>query len=87
LTESSHVNAVTVCGEIAAIGPTLLLDVMIEGEPVEAMVDSGSQSTIISRETLHKIGRRLSRQGQPVPLLEVDKALGKGRQIQTRYQC
>jgi hypothetical protein len=43
---------------------------MIEGEPVEAMVDSGSQSTIISCETLHKIGRRLSRQGKPVPLLE-----------------
>ncbi len=31
-------------------------------------MDSGSQSTII--ETLHKIGRRLSRQGKPVSLLE-----------------
>ena len=32
----------TACGEVAAIGPTLVLDVQIEGEPVEAMVDSGS---------------------------------------------
>ena len=65
LTESSHV-----CGEVAAIGPTLMLGVTIEMEPEEAMVDSGSQSTIISRETLHRVGRRLSRQGKPLPLLE-----------------
>ena len=70
LTESSHVNAVTACGEVAAIGQTLMLDVMIEGEPVEAMVDSGSQNTIISRETLHRVGRRLNRQGKPLPLFE-----------------
>ena len=70
LSESSQVNAVTACGEVAAISPTLVLDITIEGEPVQAMVDSGSQSTIISRETLHRIGRRLSKQGQPLPLLE-----------------
>ena len=70
LSENAQVNVVTACGEVAAIGPTLVLNIVIEGEPVEAMVDSGSQSTIVSRETLHRIGRRLARQGQPLPLLE-----------------
>ena len=70
LSKSSHVSTVTTCGKVAAIGSTLLLDIKIEGEPVEAMVDSGSQSTIISRETLHKTGIRLGRQGQPLRLLE-----------------
>ena len=39
------------------VGPTVLLDVEIDGVPIEAVVDTGSQSTIISRETLHAIGR------------------------------
>ena len=58
-------NVVTVGGEVVAIGPTLILDIVIKGEPVEAMVDSGSQSK--SRETLHRISRRLARQEQPLP--------------------
>ena len=70
LSENAQVNVVTACGEVAAIGPTLVLDIVIEGEPVEVMVDSGSQSMIVSREMLHRIGRRLARQGQPLPQLE-----------------
>ena len=60
----------TACGSVAAIVLTLVFDMIIEEELVEARVDSGSQSTIISRETLDKIGKRLSRQGKSLPLLE-----------------
>ena len=60
----------TACGSVAAIVLTLVFDIIIEEELVEARVNSGSQSTIISRETLDKIGKRLSRQGKSLPLLE-----------------
>ena len=60
----------TACGSVAAIVLTLVFDIIIEEELVEARVDSGSQSTIISCETLDKIGKRLSRQGKSLPLLE-----------------
>ena len=45
------------------VGPTVLLGVEIEGVHIEAVVDPGSQSTIISRETLHAIGRSLHHAG------------------------
>ena len=51
------------------VGPTVLLDVEVEGVHIEAVVDTGSQSTIISRETLHAIGRSLRRAGRPLPQL------------------
>lgn len=63
LVENAQVNAITAAAEVAAVGPTLVMDVTIEGETVEAMVDTGSQSTIISRDALHRIGRRLKSQG------------------------
>ena len=53
-----------------AVGPTLFLKVQIGGVPVEAMVDTGSQSTIISRSLLHKIGRCRKSKGEPLPALE-----------------
>ena len=53
-----------------AAGPTLFLKVQIGGVPVEAMVDTGSQSTIISRSLLHKIGRCRKSKGEPLPALE-----------------
>ena len=56
---------------VPAVGPTLLLDVLIEGLPVKAMVDTGAQSTIISRSTLHAIGHHLSQSGRPLPTLEL----------------
>ena len=43
-------------GSVPAVGPTLLLDVSIEGLPIKATVDTGAQSTIISHSTLHVIG-------------------------------
>ena len=55
---------------VPAVGPTLLLDVSIEGLPVKATIDTGAQSTIISCSTLHAIGRHLSQSGCPLPTLE-----------------
>ena len=60
----------SVCDNIPAIGPTLLLDVSIEGLPIKTTVDTGAQSTIISRSTLHAIGRHLSQKGCSLPTLE-----------------
>ena len=54
-----------------AVCPTLYVDLTIEGVPVQAMVDTGSQSTIISRDVLHKVGRHLASQGKPLPQLQV----------------
>ena len=56
--------------QAGVVGPTLLLDLQIEGVPVEALVDTGSQSTIISRTTLHTIAKHLRENGHPLPKLE-----------------
>ena len=53
-----------------AVGPTMYIDLEIEGVKVEAMVDTGAQSTIISRALLHEIANSLKAQGRPVPELE-----------------
>ena len=55
---------------IPAVGPTLLLDVSIEGLPVKATVDISAQSTIISHSTLQAVGRHLTQKGHPLPTLE-----------------
>ena len=63
----------TVCageGTVPAVGPVLSLEVTIEGLPVRAMVDTGAQSTLISRATLRAIGRHLHQHGRPLPTLE-----------------
>jgi hypothetical protein len=46
----------------------------IEGIPVEAMVDTGSQSTVISRAVLHQVGRHLRQQGKEMPQLRLPTA-------------
>jgi hypothetical protein len=69
-TSNVHVSTVTATGETAAIGATLELDVKIAGVDVTAMVDTGSQSSIISRAVLHRIGEQLKQQGKPVPELQ-----------------
>ena len=68
-TPDSHVSTVTASGAPTAIGPTLELDVVV-GSVTIAMVDTGSQSSIISRSLLHKNGWQLRRLGKPVPTLE-----------------
>ena len=66
-------NTVTTGVETAtsqAVGPTLCMPVNVGGVTVEAFVDTGSQSTIISRAMLHEIARHWKSQGQPLPVLE-----------------
>ena len=53
-----------------AVGSTLEMEVSIEGVPVRALVDTGAQSTIISRTTLHAIAQHLKQEGCPPPILE-----------------
>jgi len=36
-----------------AVGPVLYVEIKIEGHPVKALVDTGAQSTIVSRSLLH----------------------------------
>ena len=52
-----------------AIGPVMYLKVEVKGVPVDAIIDCGSQSSIISRELLHKVGHALYREGKPLPTL------------------
>lgn len=44
----STIQHVTTVGKVEAVGPTLWLNVTVEGVPVNAMVDSGSEPIIIS---------------------------------------
>ena len=67
---SVHVGIVHTQGSTHARGATLELDVKIEGVKVEAMVDTGAQSSIISRPVLHNVGIHMKKQGKPVPKLE-----------------
>lgn len=54
-----------------AVGPTINIQIEICGVPVEAMLDTGAQSTIISRELIHKVVRHIRSQGQTVPALQL----------------
>ena len=71
--QSAKVDTISAetCAITDAVGPTLYVDVAIEGVPVQAMVDTGSQSTIISRDLLHQIGKHLTSQGKSLPQLKV----------------
>ena len=50
------------------------MEVCVEGVPVMAMVDTGSQSTIISQSMLHAVDRHLRQQGCRLPELELPTA-------------
>ena len=67
----STIRHVTTVGKAEAVGPTLWLNVTVEGVPVDAMVDSGSESTIISRRMLHQVFRHCRQLGVPEPKLKV----------------
>ena len=70
LLEASTTSAVSAVEDTkGAVGPTLYLDILIEDVPVRAMFDTGAQSSIISHDVLHAIGRHLERQGCPLPAL------------------
>ena len=53
-----------------AVGPTIYMPVRLGGIVVEAMMDTGSQSTIISQSLL-QIARSLKAAGNPLPVLEL----------------
>ena len=79
----STIRRVTAVGKAEAIGPTLWLNVTVEGVPVDAMVDSGSESTIISRRLLHQVFRHCRQLGVPEPQLKAPsvKFYGKDGKI------
>ena len=54
-----------VADAIKAVGPVLFLDVEIEGCPVRGVLDTGAQSTIVSREQLHQIAMQQVRREGP----------------------
>ena len=53
-----------------AVGPTLMLELFVEGLQA-AVVDTASNSTIISRPMLHSIKCHLESLGKPIPKLEL----------------
>ena len=68
---SSKANTVLSSDTCAhAVGSTLEMEVSIEGVPVKALIDTGAQSTIISRKTLHAIAQHLKHKGCSLPVLE-----------------
>ena len=58
-TSVADVNVVMVISPdgVAAIGPTMYLPITVEGVAVDAVIDTASQSTIISRSFLRCIGQ------------------------------
>ena len=53
-----------------AVGPSMFLDVSVEGVSLPALVDCGAQSTIISRELLHRIARKRLHEEKKILKLE-----------------
>ena len=66
-----------------AVGSTMYVQVEIDGVPVEAMVDTEAQSTIISLSLLHRITRCLKEAGKTPPKLEIPSAclIGKDEAV------
>ena len=67
-----------------AIGPTMVVDVEVEGVLVSTVVDTGSQSTIVSRPFLHKVKRHLESKGKAMPELELPGTTGAPLEITAR---
>ena len=71
----SSANMVT-----GAVGSSYWLDIAVEGMVAPALVDTASQSTIISRTFLHKVFAHMTKSGKTPPRLEypIAKLKGKG---------
>lgn len=54
-----------------AVGPTLMLELSVEGLQIAALVDTASNSTIISWSMLHEIKHHLQALGKSMPQLEL----------------
>ena len=85
LTEDcSSTNSVTASEKsYQTVGSTVYIDLLMDGEPVRAMVDMSAQSTIISRSTLHVIGQRAKVARRPLPMLEVQSVQLYGKDGKT----
>ena len=61
-------------------GPVMQVRVSIEGFPVEAVVDTGAQCTVISRSLLRQIAQHMHSQGRSIPQLRPPsmKLYGRG---------
>ena len=62
-----------------AVGPVVYLELVIEGYPVKAVVDSGAQSTILSCGLLHQVAHHMQSQGHATPTLVQPSARLYGR--------
>ena len=58
----------------STVSPTVYVPVEVGGVSVDAMLDTGAQSTIISRELLHKVVHHLQAKNKPVPDLRIPSA-------------
>jgi hypothetical protein len=52
------------------VGPVLYSDTEVEGVPVKAIFDSGAQSSVISRNPLQQVNRRMKEPRRSSPTLE-----------------
>ena len=68
-----------VADQVSSVGPVIYLDVEVEGYPVRAVVDTGAQSTIISRDQLHQIAKSMQKSGRGLPTLVTPSAKLYGR--------
>ena len=92
LLEAGHstANAVNAsCEHAGAVGSLLGVEVSIEGVSIAAMLDTGAQSTIISRSVLHDIDRHLREVGKKLPPLELPtvRLFGKDGQEGGKELC
>ena len=69
-TDEAQVGTVLSTSEVSdVVGPRPHITLEIEGVSAKALVDTGSQSTIISRSLLHKVAVKLRANGKPIPTL------------------
>ena len=68
---SVSANVSTVNTVEGAVGPTLTIELNMEGVDVMAVVDTASNSTIISHSLFHVIKCHLDSEGKTMPKLEL----------------
>ena len=71
--QKSNVGTV-VADQVSSVGPVICLDVEVEGYLVQAVVDTGAQLTIISRDQLHQIAKSMQKSGCGPPMLVTPNA-------------
>ena len=68
LERGGNVDTITVSSNAADVkGPLLRVRVEIEGLPIQAVVDTGAQCTVISRVLLRQLGKHMRDQGKELP--------------------